>query len=119
MARIRARHERDQIIKAMQHAQVNVWAVKNGSHKISVIEGNNVQRFRASQKGQISETFSRDSDEDLAKAWAELDDPQVLENAIQTVMRGEVPKAEIEVKWFDRWHKVFPTVSLFFDLFLD
>ncbi|KAF2218405.1 hypothetical protein BDZ85DRAFT_286369 [Elsinoe ampelina] len=105
VARLRAKHERDQIVRAMQHAQVNVWAVNKDPKRLTMIEGSVIRNHLAQQakNGRRPGTQQQIGEE----TWESVEQPGDLDAAVDSVMKGEVAKAEIEAKWNDRWHKVW------------
>ncbi|PNS17260.1 hypothetical protein CAC42_6943 [Sphaceloma murrayae] len=106
-ARIRAKHERNQIVQAMQHAQVNVWAVSKDPRKLSMMEGSVARGHQAA--GDIEPIPAGTSEELGLKTWESLENTHDLDKAVDAVMNGEMATAGIEVKWADRWHKVWVT----------
>ncbi|KAF4548634.1 Histidine kinase-, DNA gyrase B-, and HSP90-like ATPase-like protein 7 [Elsinoe fawcettii] len=105
VARLRAKHERDQIVRAMQHAQVNVWAVNKDPKKLTMIEGSVIRTHLAHQAE--GKQVPNSQQQIGLETWQSIADPSDLDKAVESVMRGEVERAEIELKWNDRWHKVW------------
>lgn len=101
MARKQAKRERDQIVKAMEQAQVTVWSMPEDKSNLTLIVGGESGPLRGASK-----ILSAAEIEALTKMYSDADSSLEFNKKMESVLSGEVPVAKVESKWNNRWHKV-------------
>jgi len=104
IAKIGARTQRDQIVAAMSHCNVNVWAVNKTDKKLTMLEG---AYMRGTQQGGLSIDPN-------TLVWDDVSNRDELEKAVADVLEGTRPDAEVECKIEGQWNKV----SIFQDVLI-
>lgn len=70
-----------------------------------MIEGSVIRNHQSEDAGAIPRDSQHDQDFGQ-KTWESIENTKELDKAVDAVLNGELERAEIEVKWADRWHKV-------------
>ncbi|GAM87475.1 hypothetical protein ANO11243_055000 [Dothideomycetidae sp. 11243] len=106
VARMQAQLQRDQIVKAMENAKFNVWAVAKDPFQLTMLEGSlNIMEFMQQQPSTALLNRSKEG-ERIADSFPDVEGIAEVSKAVREVMRGNQPGAEIEVYWNQTWHKV-------------
>ena len=104
-----ARKERDQIIAAMAHCSVNVWAVSKDPKTLTMLEGS----FVVNGERVHTSTVYGESRDYSSLSLEHVNNREELTQAIDDVMEGKKQAAEIESEIAGRWHKVSSNVTWF------
>jgi len=92
-----ARLERDQIVAAMSHCNVNVWAVNKTDKKLTMLEGAYKRGARLNGDDHLDPN---------TLVWDNVGNREELMKAVADVLEGTRPAAEVECKIDDHWNKV-------------
>lgn len=94
-----ARLQRDQIVAAMSHCNVNVWAYSKADTKLTMLEGAYMRSAR------IKEGFENADPDPNAVVWDDVSNREELKKAAEDVLAGTRPNAEVECKIGGQWNK--------------
>jgi len=99
---MRARKQRDQIVAAMAHCKVNVWAVSKEPRKLTMLEGSFIHNGQT-----VHSAVKLDESQDLScLSWDHVSNRRAIDQAIEDVLEGRKESAEVESEIAGNWHRV-------------